>query len=81
MANNTAYGLSAIVWTKELSRAHRVTFGLESGWTVVNATGSPRGGFDEAISVGGHKESGIGTEGGIEGLEAYMNATAVQIFV
>ena len=81
IANNTIYGLSAILWTKDLGRAHRVTHGIEAGWIVVNATDKPMGGSGDTMSVGGHKESGIGVEGGIEGLEAYTTRTAVQYFV
>jgi acyl-CoA reductase-like NAD-dependent aldehyde dehydrogenase len=82
IANDTIYGLSAILWTTDLGRAHRVTQGVEAGWITVNATGKPVGGPGAGIlSVGGHKESGIGTEGGLEGLEAYTSKTAVQLFV
>lgn len=80
IANGTIYGLSAILWTKDLSRAHRVTHAINVGWTVVNATGRPSA-SGAAFSVGGHKASGIGTEGGIEGLEEYVTKTAVQLFV
>jgi acyl-CoA reductase-like NAD-dependent aldehyde dehydrogenase len=82
IANSTNYGLSAILWTKDLARAHRVTHGVSAGWITVNATDKPMGGPGHGVlSVGGHKESGIGTEGGGEGLEAYMSRTAVQLFV
>jgi len=82
IANSTIYGLSAILWTKDLGRAHRATQGIHAGRIVVNATGKPTGGPGVGVvSVGGHKESGIGTEGGIEGLEAYMSTSAVQWFV
>jgi acyl-CoA reductase-like NAD-dependent aldehyde dehydrogenase len=63
-----------------LGRAHRVTYGINAGWIVVNATGKPIGGA-AGMSVGGHKESGIGVEGGIEGMEEYTTKTAVQFFV
>jgi acyl-CoA reductase-like NAD-dependent aldehyde dehydrogenase len=82
LANDTIYGLSAILWTKDLGRAHRVTQEVEAGWIVVNATSRPTGGPGEGVmALGGHKESGLGIEGGIEGLEAYTSNTAVQIFV
>jgi acyl-CoA reductase-like NAD-dependent aldehyde dehydrogenase len=82
LANETTYGLSAIVWTRDLGRAHRVAMGIQAGWITVNATGTPVGGPGEGmLPVGGHKESGIGLEGGIEGLEAYTSQTAVQCFV
>jgi len=82
LANATRYGLSAILWTKDLGRAHRVIQQLQAGWITVNATERPVGGPAEGvISVGGHKASGIGTEGGVEGLAAYTTSSAVQIFV
>jgi acyl-CoA reductase-like NAD-dependent aldehyde dehydrogenase len=82
LANNTIYGLSATVWTRNIARAHRMTHGIKAGWITVNSTDVPQseaGG--ELMSVGGHKQSGIGTEGGAAGMEAYMTSTAVQIFV
>jgi acyl-CoA reductase-like NAD-dependent aldehyde dehydrogenase len=81
LANSTIYGLSAIMWTKDLARAHRVTQGIHAGSIVVNATDKPQGGFEDALSAGGHKESGIGVEGGLDGLMSYTSNTAVQVFV
>jgi acyl-CoA reductase-like NAD-dependent aldehyde dehydrogenase len=82
LANDTIYGLSATLWTKDLGRAHRVTYGIRAGSIVVNATSKPHGGVSDAVmSIGGHKQSGIGVEGGIAGLEAYTSSTAVQYFV
>jgi 4-guanidinobutyraldehyde dehydrogenase/NAD-dependent aldehyde dehydrogenase len=82
IANGTVYGLSAILWTKDMARAHRVSQRINAGWVVVNATAKPEGGpAPGVLSIGGHKESGIGTEGGMAGLEAYTSETAVQFFV
>jgi acyl-CoA reductase-like NAD-dependent aldehyde dehydrogenase len=82
IANNTIYGLSAIVWTKDMGRAHRVAQGIKAGWIVINATGEPAGGLSVGVKTsGGHKESGLGVEGGIGGLLAYTSHTAVQYFV
>jgi acyl-CoA reductase-like NAD-dependent aldehyde dehydrogenase len=82
IANETVYGLSAILWTRDMGRAHRVTQRIQTGWIVVNATDKPAGGPGEgALPVGGHKASGVGIEGGLEGLEAYTSQTAVQWFV
>jgi acyl-CoA reductase-like NAD-dependent aldehyde dehydrogenase len=80
IANSTIYGLSAILWTRDMGRAHRLTQRIHAGWIVVNATGKPLGGAD-GITVGGHKQSGIGAEGGVEGLAAYTSSSAVQYFV
>lgn len=82
IANNTIYGLSAIVWTKDVGRAHRVAQSIESGWVVLNATGSPTGAPPwGSIPIGGHKESGWGAEGGVAGLQEYVRKTTVQMFV
>jgi acyl-CoA reductase-like NAD-dependent aldehyde dehydrogenase len=81
MANSTVYGLSAVAWTRDVSRAHALTQRLESGWITVNATEHPDGGPAEGVlTFGGHKDSGIGVEGGLEGLAAYTHKAAVQIF-
>jgi acyl-CoA reductase-like NAD-dependent aldehyde dehydrogenase len=82
IANDTIYGLSAILWTQDIARAHRLTQAVKAGWMVVNATETPMGGPGiGVIGIGGHKESGIGVEGSIEGLGEYMSKTSVQYFV
>lgn len=82
IANGTIYGLSAILWTRDLARAHRVSQSIDAGWIIVNATARPSGGPGPGVvSIGGHKQSGIGVEGGIDGLRAYTRESAVQIFV
>jgi acyl-CoA reductase-like NAD-dependent aldehyde dehydrogenase len=80
IANDTIYGLTAVVWTKTMSRALRVANGIYAGKVVINAAEKQTGGpSDGVVSVSGHKQSGIGSEGGLEGLEAYMSKTAVQM--
>lgn len=82
IANATDFGLSAIVWTRDLGRAHRVSFGIHAGWIVVNATARPSGGLAPGmLCVGGHKASGMGEEGGISGLHQYLRKSSVQFFV
>ena len=82
LANDSMYGLSAVVWTQNLGRAHRLTQEIKVGWITVNATADAQSGLGAgALSVGGHKQSGIGVEGGTAGLEAYTSDTAVQFFV
>ena len=82
IANSTIYGLSAILWTRDLRRAHRVSQSIDAGWIVINATASPTGGPGPGVlSIGGHKQSGIGLEGGIEGLKAYTRESAIQIYI
>ncbi len=82
LANDTIYGLSAIAWTRDLKRGHRLAAGIRAGSITINATAQPKGGVSEGVlAVGGHKQSGIGVEGGLAGLEAYTTSSAVQYFV
>ncbi|HKX84387.1 MAG TPA: aldehyde dehydrogenase, partial [Pyrinomonadaceae bacterium] len=63
-ANSVRYGLSATVWTENLSRAHRVSAALESGIVWVNCWLLR----DLRTPFGGMKDSGVGREGGFEAL-------------
>src|SRR4051812_42486907 len=67
LANSTRYGLSASVWTRDLSRAHRVASRLESGIVWVNCWMLR----DLRTPFGGVKESGVGREGGHEALRFF----------
>jgi aminomuconate-semialdehyde/2-hydroxymuconate-6-semialdehyde dehydrogenase len=66
-ANSVRYGLSATVWTENLSRAHRVAAKLESGIVWVNCWLLR----DLRTPFGGVKDSGIGREGGFEALKFF----------
>lgn len=68
-ANDTRYGLAAMLWTQDVSRAHRVAQQLEAGITWVNSWFLR----DLRTAFGGIKHSGIGREGGVHGLEFYTN--------
>jgi acyl-CoA reductase-like NAD-dependent aldehyde dehydrogenase len=74
-ANNTRYGLTGSVWTKDLKRGEALANRLEAGTTWVNQ----HVGLDACIPFGGAKESGIGCEYGVDGLKAYMQATAINV--
>jgi aminomuconate-semialdehyde/2-hydroxymuconate-6-semialdehyde dehydrogenase len=65
--NDTAYGLSTTIWTRDLSRAHRVAAAIDVGITWVNAWFLR----DLRTPFGGSKQSGIGREGGVHSLEFY----------
>ncbi len=66
-ANSVRYGLSATVWTENLSRAHRVAARLESGIVWVNCWLLR----DLRTPFGGMKDSGVGREGGFEALRFF----------
>jgi aldehyde dehydrogenase (NAD+) len=67
-ANNTAYGLSAGVWTEKGSRILYMASRLRAGVVWGNTYNR----FDPASPFGGFKESGFGREGGLQGLEPYL---------
>ncbi|MAP93502.1 MAG: 2-hydroxymuconic semialdehyde dehydrogenase [Ponticaulis sp.] len=75
MANNTRYGLASMVWTENLSRAHRVASQLETGICWVNSWFLR----DLRTPFGGSKSSGIGREGGLHSLEFYSELRNVCI--
>jgi aldehyde dehydrogenase (NAD+) len=68
LANNTAYGLAASVWTENINLALDIAPKLKVGTVWVNSTNL----FDAASGFGGYRESGYGREGGKEGLWEYV---------
>jgi succinate-semialdehyde dehydrogenase/glutarate-semialdehyde dehydrogenase len=74
-ANDTEYGLAAYIYTQRLDRALRVSEALEAGMVGVN-----RGIIsDPAAPFGGVKESGLGREGGPEGIEEYLECKYIAL--
>jgi acyl-CoA reductase-like NAD-dependent aldehyde dehydrogenase len=69
-ANDSIYGLGASVWTKDLARAKKAAREIEAGTVLINSLYGA-GGWEIEVPMGGFKQSGIGREYGIEGLEAY----------
>ena len=67
MANSTKYGLSASLFSRDISRAHRVSAAIDSGVVWVN-TWMLR---DLRIPFGGMKNSGVGREGGFKSLQFF----------
>jgi acyl-CoA reductase-like NAD-dependent aldehyde dehydrogenase len=73
--NNTEYGLSASIWTRDLRTAHQMVRRLHAGNVRVNAAAA----LDFAMPFGGYKQSGWGRENGREGVEAYTELKSVAI--
>jgi aldehyde dehydrogenase (NAD+) len=71
-ANNTPYGLSAGVWTEKGSRILWMAERLRAGVVWANTFNR----FDPASPFGGYKESGFGREGGLHGMEPYLELNA-----
>jgi aminomuconate-semialdehyde/2-hydroxymuconate-6-semialdehyde dehydrogenase len=67
LANSTRYGLAASLWTRDLSRGHKIAAQLESGIVWVNCWMLR----DLRTPFGGVKESGVGREGGMEALRFF----------
>lgn len=74
-ANASPLGLAAYFYTQDLRRAIRVAEALECGMVGVN---DPTG-YTHEIPFGGFKESGMGREGGHQGIEEYMEVKSISI--
>lgn len=75
LANSTEYGLVAYAYTRDLARSLRLTESLEVGMLGIN-TGMVS---NPAAPFGGVKQSGLGREGGTEGIEEYLETAYVAI--
>ncbi|MDC0612228.1 betaine-aldehyde dehydrogenase [Vibrio sp.] len=74
-ANNTRFGLAAGIFTKDISRAHRVIHKMQAGICWINTWGNS----PAEMPVGGYKDSGIGRENGVETLAHYTQTKSVFI--
>lgn len=74
-ANNTVYGLSAGIWTRDIGKAHRLAKSVKAGTVWVNCYNC----FDAASPFGGFKQSGFGRELGKYALELYTQVKSVWV--
>jgi aldehyde dehydrogenase (NAD+) len=78
LANSTAYGLVAAVWTSNVAQAHRVARRIRAGQVFINSYGA--GGGVE-MPFGGYGKSGFGREKGLEALRSYTQVKNVCVYV
>jgi 5-carboxymethyl-2-hydroxymuconic-semialdehyde dehydrogenase len=75
LANATPYGLAAYVWTRDITRAHRLAQATDFGMCWINAQNVR----DLRTPFGGVKDSGIGREGGAYSFEFYCDLQTIQV--
>jgi phenylacetaldehyde dehydrogenase len=75
MANDTCYGLSAGIWTQNLTMAHRIAAAIRAGTIWINCYNLT----DPASPFGGYKQSGWGREMGRGALELYTETKSVWV--
>jgi acyl-CoA reductase-like NAD-dependent aldehyde dehydrogenase len=73
--NDTTYGLAAAVWTRDISRAHKVARALKAGTVWINCYGAG----DTSMPFGGYKQSGFGRENGRHALDLFTQIKSVYV--
>lgn len=74
-ANDTIYGLSASIWTRDIGTAHKLAKRIRCGNVRINAATA----LDFSMPFGGYKQSGWGRENGREGVEMYTELKSVAV--
>lgn len=77
IANSTVYGLAGGVWTNDIKKAFRVAKAVRAGYIWVNTYG----GIIPETPYGGFKQSGIGKELGLEGMDNYLETKCINLFL
>ena len=75
MANDTSFGLSAYVWTKDMARGMRFANEIQAGTVWLGNTYSQ----GPELPWGGFKESGFGIEGSVYGLNEFTNLKRIHV--
>ncbi|KAH8904737.1 aldehyde dehydrogenase [Coniochaeta sp. PMI_546] len=75
LANNSSFGLAAMIFTENLKIAHRTAAKLQTGMVWINESNNT----DYKIAFGGFKQSGLGRELGASALEAYLEEKVVHV--
>lgn len=78
IANDSEYGLGGGVWSRDTVRALAIARRLRTGGVWINGAGL---GLSQHVPFGGYKQSGLGREGGLWGLEEYLQQKAIQWMV
>jgi phenylacetaldehyde dehydrogenase len=75
VANDTDYGLSSSIWTRDISIAHKLAKKIKAGTVRINGGI----GLDYSLPFGGYKQSGWGRENSREGVEAYTEIKSISV--
>lgn len=75
MGNNTEYGLNSVIFTRDISKAHKLARRLKAGNVRINTSFA----MDPSMPFGGYKQSGFGRENGREGIESFTELKSVAI--
>jgi acyl-CoA reductase-like NAD-dependent aldehyde dehydrogenase len=79
IANDTMYGLAAAVWTKDIDRALKFAKAIKAGTVWINSYHAAGALGVPVMPFGGYKQSGIGRELGMEGMEGFLETKSVSI--